>query len=1165
MTRIKKIIMQGFKSFAKRTEMVFGDHFNCVLGPNGSGKSNVLDALCFVLGKSSSRELRAEKSENLIYNGGKSKTPAKEGEVSIYFDNSKRTFPIDEDEVKISRIVKQGGQSKYKINNKTRTRQQIIELLSIGKIDPNGYNIILQGDIIRFVEMPTRERRQIIEEISGIGIYEDKKQKAVNEINRVDEKLKEADIVLAERETHLKELKKDRNQALRYKNLNDRIKENKATILDMKISAKKTEQEKYQKEIDLKTKEIEKYQKEVDDTKKEIAKRKELLEEINKEVEEKGDKEQVSIQKEIEKLSIDLGSNKNRIESCENEINRIEIRKSGLEKSLSDVKSKIDAINREKQELDSKIKREEKELQLILKKIESFKKENKMDNLDQIETDVDKIDKDLEKKQEEIQKLREEQQSLLREKDRLEVQISTIDEKITKVLEVEKENKSEIERLKQRREEFKKATLELNTRLTDDSSFAAQLSNARSKLTKLQEDQAKLNAKNASIKEHIAGGVAIEKIMEQKDKIKGIYGTVSELGKVKSEYSFALEVAAAQRLSSVVVETDKVAADCIAFLKKNKYGIATFLPMNAIKPVEKKPEIEQIAKSQGVRGFAIDLIEYDHKFKKIFSYVFGNTLVVENLEVARRIGIGNARMVTLDGDLTEITGLMQGGYRQRIKGLGFQEKEVTDEINNIEKDISDTSSIISRLEERRQENEEFITRLRELKANLEGEIIKSEKSLHLESEDLDVSKKLKVDLLKTIQETDKNMDKVQMSISNLNKDLANLKIKKQTLKEQISQLKNPSLIAELNAFEEKREQLRNSVSQSTNHIKTLDVQISTLLGPEQQNVLKITKQHEKEIEDFKKEIDTLKDKIKAQEKDLKEKEEKQKHFRSQFKELFSKRDKINQEVSKYEQTVNSKQEKAREFERAVNLVSLDNARKKGELAGLLEDFRQYDGVKLFKDKTEEQILKEIGQFEKMTQDIGLVNMRALEIYDQVEKEYNALMDKKAVLNKEREDVLIMMNEIDSKKKELFMKTFTVINENFKRMFSMLSTKGETYLEIEDENDIFNNGVLIKVRISGKRFTDIRGLSGGEKTLTALAFIFSIQEHEPASFYVLDEVDAALDKKNSEKLAQLIKAYSKRAQYIMISHNDGIIAAADNLYGVSMDQDTGVSKVISLKI
>ncbi|MDP2750785.1 MAG: AAA family ATPase, partial [Nanoarchaeota archaeon] len=198
MTKINKLVMQGFKSFADRTELLFGDKFNVVLGPNGSGKSNVIDALCFVLGKSSSKSLRAEKSANLIYNGGKTRTPAKQGEVSIFFDNAKKTFPIDEEEVKITRIVKQNGQSVYKINNKTRTRQEVVDLLSISKINPDGHNIILQGDIVHFIEMSTTERRQIIEEISGISVYEEKKQKALKEIERVEEKLKEAEIILSE-------------------------------------------------------------------------------------------------------------------------------------------------------------------------------------------------------------------------------------------------------------------------------------------------------------------------------------------------------------------------------------------------------------------------------------------------------------------------------------------------------------------------------------------------------------------------------------------------------------------------------------------------------------------------------------------------------------------------------------------------------------------------------------------------------------------------------------------------------------------------------------------------------------------------------------------------------------------------------------------------------
>ena len=256
MTRINKIVMQGFKSFAKRTELQFCSKYNCVLGPNGSGKSNVLDALCFVLGKSSSKSLRAEKSANLIYNGGKLKKPSKNGEVSIYFDNSNKKFPTDSREVKITRIVRHSGQSVYKINDKTRTRQEIVDLLNVARINPDSYNVILQGDIIRFVEMHPVERRQIIEEISGISVYEEKKHKAMLEMNKVDEKLKETEIILAERNTYLKELKKERDQAMKYKDMNDRIKQNKASFLKIQIDKKESEKKELQGRIDKSNSEL---------------------------------------------------------------------------------------------------------------------------------------------------------------------------------------------------------------------------------------------------------------------------------------------------------------------------------------------------------------------------------------------------------------------------------------------------------------------------------------------------------------------------------------------------------------------------------------------------------------------------------------------------------------------------------------------------------------------------------------------------------------------------------------------------------------------------------------------------------------------------------------------------------------------------------------------
>ena len=237
---------------------------------------------------------------------------------------------------------------------------------------------------------------------------------------------------------------------------------------------------------------------------------------------------------------------------------------------------------------------------------------------------------------------------------------------------------------------------------------------------------------------------------------------------------------------------------------------------------------------------------------------------------------------------------------------------------------------------------------------------------------------------------------------------------------------------------------------------------------------------------------------------------------------------------------------------------------KADLANLKEQFAPYEGVELDHEKSDDVLKREISQFEKMVENLGAVNLKALEIYDTVVREYEELLDKKKKLHDEKDSVVKLMEEIEGKKKVLFMRTFDAIHENFKSLFGKLSTKGDAFLELENPETPFDGGMEIKVRLTGNKFLDIRSLSGGEKTMTALAFLFAVQEYEPASFYVLDEVDAALDKKNSEKLAELIQSYADKAQYVLISHNDGLITSADTLYGVSMNEH-GVTDVISLKI
>jgi len=1169
MTRILRLEMKGFKSFANKTTLPFGPGFNCILGPNGAGKSNVLDALCFVLGKGSAKGLRADKSANLIYNGGKTKQPAKSGEVTIVFDNTEKVFG-DFDELVITRTVFPTGQSKYRINGKSSSRQEILDLLSREKINPDGYNIILQGDINHLIEMTTVERRQIIEEIAGISIYEEKKSRAMRELDRVEQKLNDADIILAERKTYLRELKKERNQALKFKELNEKIRRNTCTLLTIRREAKVAALNGIEAKAGKQQAALEKLAVKRAKLEAEIGERKDGLEAINKEVERRGEKEQVALHKEVEELKVSLAVKEQRVESLAQEIVKLDSRKEELTRTNKELFDRIKRLERERAEIEKRIAAREASIRKLDERLDAFRKKHKIADATGLDARVEEIDQEAETIQEALGKLREEQQELLREKDKAEIRLEQIDEKIAKVKGLEEEQQQALDELKRKKEEFKKTTKELTGALTEDSSLLAQLQNARGKLLSRKEELAKLQARRSGIQERIAGGRAITAILElgRKGTIQGIHGTVSELGKVPEAYALALEIAAGGRINSIVVEDDKVAARCIKHLRDNKLGVATFLPLNKLTPkIAATITSKTAGKAEGdVIGLAAELVGHEPRYEKVFRYVFGDTLVLRDLASARK-RLGTARMVTLQGDLLEQSGAMSGGFRNRERrGAGFQQQETSERITKLEAEIADLEGVLVRVEGKRAENEGLITRLRELKAGLEGEIIKGEKALHLDSEDLGASASEKERLRGCVEELDRRLDAIADELSGKMSLLGRLKGEKQGLRDQLTALRSPTVLAEMNTFEEQKESLRREIIGLQGDLRNAASEVTNILGPETEKVREILKQHEKERAAFVEERKALEAELRRRKHELEEKEKQEEKFFSQFKELFARRNRLTEEIHEREGALRELETQERELDGKRTGFSLEIARLKAELAGIDEELKQYEGVAPYQrtEKSEEDIQLEVRQFERLVESIGAVNMKALEIYDRVEAEYTELIKKKEQLGGEREDVLIMINEVDAKKKELFMKTFEVVNENFKHFFGQLSDKGDAYLCLEDEADPFQGGMTIKVKLTGKKFLDIRSLSGGEKTLTALAFLFAVQEHEPASFYIMDEVDAALDKQNSEKLARLVRKYCERAQYVIISHNDGVISEADDLFGVSMNEH-GISKVTSLKI
>src|SRR3989338_5106995 len=432
--------------------------------------------------------------------------------------------------------------------------------------------------------------------------------------------------------------------------------------------------------------------------------KKKHIESISKEIEEKGEIEEVKLNKEVETLKIELTKNNSRIETCKNELNKIKQRRNDLKSSIEDVEKRIVQLTNEKKEYEAQIKEKNKDREVINSKILKFKEKNKLDSVADIGKQVDEIDRRADELQKEITVLRESQHNLIREKDRKSHEISIIEDKIRKVVDVEKEHKQQLDALKDKRQLFKNSTLELNKCLDEDSSFAVQLSDARRKLTIVNEELAKLRAKDITIKEFARGDLAVKKILELKNKRQGIHGTVADLGNVSSKYAVALEVAAGSRIKSIVVENDKLAAELIKYLKDNKLGTAKFLPLNKLNVRDASENVKRLIGAKGVLDLAINLVSFDAKFKKVFSYVFSDTVVVDDIHVATRLGIGTAKFATLDGDVAELSGAMHGGFRERKKeAFGFKEREVAESLEESEKKADEFKKLISALEKRRSE------------------------------------------------------------------------------------------------------------------------------------------------------------------------------------------------------------------------------------------------------------------------------------------------------------------------------------------------------------------------------------------------------------------------------------------------------------------------------
>ncbi len=1173
--------MENFKSFGKKLTVPFFPGFTAITGPNGSGKSNIVDAILFVLGPKSSKVMRAGRLTDLIFNGGKKhKNPAKFCKVSLVFDNSSRKMPVNSDEVLLTRMIKRAPlkndpinyYSYYYINDRAASYTEFCDVLTHARISGDGYNIVKQGDVTNIIKMGSIDRRRIIDDVAGISTFDSDIKKAEKEREDVERNLERIKIILNEINSQTRQLKKDRDAAYRYKELKDKLYETKA-----KIAYKKKEE--VEKQIAEINKQIESYEKEQQtlDEKKETLKKQytefmENLNEIEKKIGDAGGHEAAGIKEKIDSFRTEEIKIEEKINYSNDEILELKNEKKELQLTIEHISKELEDFQNQQNEIIAQIQQTEETLKEEETNLTSLKDEIAQtdDTSMDLTRELTKMREEYNEKQSDIHELKLKRDRTNETIDALELQIAEMQEtKSTyefelkdidwQSSEVSKDRKGHSKKLR----EFEKQLFEKKKK---ESELTEQLSDLEKAILRLQREQSKLQAEHDALHSvHAKYNQAVHSILKARDsgEIHGIRGTIAELASVDDKYEASLEIAAGARMQSIVVDDDTAAAEAISFLSKRKLGRATFLPLN--KMIIGKPRAKALmaVKDEKSHGFAFDLVKFNDEYKGAFWYVFGDTVIVGNLSDARRL-MGGVRLVDMKGNLIEASGAMIGGSAPKIHlSFGKTDQDRLEKVSHELRAAIDSQDFVSEeLSALKKEIIEIENNLRSVK----GEIDKDSQLKDIDIRRKEYSKKLEIiskDLESKIKEKeimDSKRNEIILSIQEFEKRLEELDNLKEEKGKHLLKGSKKEIAQEVRGLEKEVTDLQETLLRLKSEQETLQKKIELIVERKNEIEEKIDS-HDNEVETFKTLIENLKVSRAHHQDEIKALMAVEKQMTGKIKELASQRDEI------YKKTVTIENELDKVSTRAESYLDL-MSRSKYRLPTLDDSIKEFDqeialyGVEITDQKlpTIESLKESIRNIEENMQELEPVNMRALEEYEHQTERKKKFDEDVKHLKDQKKNLVKLVDEVSSKKTEQFLEVFDEVNKNFKNIYADLSEGGEAELILEDEENIFENGLTIKARPRGKKILRLPALSGGEKSIASLGFIFALQRYDPSPFYVLDEIDMFLDGVNAEIVSRMIKQNAEHSQFINVSLRKIVLKEANHIYGVTM-HDNGISEMI----
>lgn len=1175
---LKSIEVHGFKSFCNKVLLEFHDGITGIVGPNGSGKSNVADAVRWVLGEQSAKQLRGAKMEDVIFSGTENRKAMGYAYVAITLDNSDHKLSVDYEEVTIARRVYRSGESEYLINGTSCRLRDVQELFLDTGIGKEGYSIIGQGQVEKILSGKPEERRELFDEAAGIVKFKKRKQTAEKSLMQERENLVRIGDILSEQERQLEPLKQQAETAKTYLSYRDRQRQ--IDISLFLLSYNSYDEEKRNKEESLSIimediKRVEK-EKEQNDTGYE-----ELIASANE--------KDIKIQKTNEEIQGSALLIKQKEGECEVLKAKIE----GEEKNRETYRQRMSRLSDEIKEKQRLMKEYEKEYSGLNKGGEGLKKSKQylMERQDELEKEIQSLrDKrklaneelmEILEKDSELKVKRERFQTLLEEKNNAKADINR------RVL----ENKSRESKLSEEIEEkngqwsLQKAKVDEAQKiwdtLTDEIELVnKQIDEAKSLENRTQKESIHYEERYKYLKnmvERYEGfGSVIQKIMEQKERIDGIEGVVSDLIKVDKAYETAIETVLGGNIRNIVTRNDTAAKQLIGFLKRNRYGRATFLPMTSVsgRPF-KHPEA---LKEKGVIGLGNSLVKTSKQYEGIVDYLLGQVLVVEQIDQAIAIEKRyqhSLRIVTLEGELLNPGGSMTGGAYKNTSSHLSRNREL--------------SELTQAVKDSRRKEKEI---LREL-SGLESQREKKVKIREKHQKNLEQLKMKEKELFLVLTQQKKNLEEIREQYREIEKEREFNELKEKEYSEEIYRLEHGN-----GRFREKNEELGRIIEHSNTELekllKTEDENRKKLTDSQlefnsfEQNLLRIQEnldrvrgeidksgeeREEQEvlinkagesIEEDKKRILTLQNEIN-------EGKNQEGRLKLRLDVLYSEKQDLSkkqQEVHKRTQDIAQRlQSLEREKDRADAFISQLEEKKDRDINHMWEEYELTPSEcekQPVLDLPEKELKENAENIRQKIRGLGEVNVGAIESCRELSIRYEDLKRQQEDLIEAEKVLVDTIEELDESMRAQFEEKFALIKEQFQLVFKELFGGGKAGLELVEDEDVLEAGIRINAQPPGKKLQNMMQLSGGEKALTAIALLFAIQNLKPSPFCLLDEIEAALDDSNVTRYAKYLHKLTRHTQFIVITHRHGTMEAADRLYGITM-QEKGVSTLVSIDL